>query len=445
MQNSIESLYEIWEKSGFSISTDTRNVTKGSVFFCLIGEKYDANFFAEQALQNGAICVVTCRDDLKNKQGYFFVADTLLALQELSKMHSQKMPAKKIMIGGSNGKTTTKELITQALQTFGETHFTQANFNNHIGVPLTLLGIKPNHQYAVIELGTNHPGEMKVLCDLISADIGIITNIGKEHLEGFGDIESVAKEESEVYQAIIRSNGIAIVNLDDEWLQSMSKRLNRSLGITVNPIQNNDYFAAKVITEMPHLCLSITESTHSISHSLGDNIAFEIAGSYNAYNILFAIATVKALNLDLHRAIDSLTQYRPTNNRSEWRKLGDTQIFLDAYNANPSSMEVAIKSFSTLAGKKVVFLGDMLELGEYSESEHKALLELIEQLGLTENTFIVGSNFYHYCKDFPMRFENVDSLLAWLDTHPIVNTEFAFIKGSRGIKMERVLEHFQKS
>lgn len=443
----IQELYAIWEQSNFTLSTDTRNIDSNCIFFCLKGEKYDANLFAEQAKDAGAFCVVTNRTDLQGKDGFFYTENTLTTLQALSKLHANKMNAKKIIIGGSNGKTTTKELIANALQNFGKTHFTQGNFNNHIGVPLTLLGIKPDHQFAVIELGTNHPGEMEVLCNLVDADVGVITNIGKEHLEGFGDIESVAKEESEVFQAIIKSGGIGIVNMDDNWLHSMSKRLSKSIAIGLknpNHLSINGIWA-EVIEEMPNLKLTLFDcgSNGNSEQIILENQGFEIAGKYNTYNILFALATLKALQLDLHTALPSIISYRPTNNRSEWRKLGNTAIFLDAYNANPSSMEAALRSFSTLKGSKAIFLGDMLELGSYADIEHKYILNLVIELGLESSTYLVGEQFYQSCSDFHMRFERVDSLLAWLDTHPIKDIDFAFIKGSRGVKMERTLEHFQ--
>ena len=447
MSSLIQELYAIWEESNFTLSTDTRKIEPNCIFFCLVGDKYDANLFAEQAKEAGACCVVTSRNDLRGKQGFFYTENTLLTLQELSKLHSHTMTAKKIVIGGSNGKTTTKELIANALQNFGKTHYTQGNFNNHIGVPLTLLGIKPEHQFAVIELGTNHPGEMEVLCNLVMADVGIITNIGKEHLEGFGDIESVAKEESEVFKAIIKSGGIGIVNSDDGWLKSMSKRLNDSIivGLKNADNQHTSGIWAQVIEEMPSLKLTLEDydKDNNNQHIILENQVFEIAGKYNTYNILFALASLKALGLNYQNALKSIVSYRPTNNRSEWKQFGKTSIFLDAYNANPSSMEAALRSFSTLKGSKAIFLGDMLELGDYANSEHQQMLKLVKELGLETCTYLVGQHFYQSCSDFPMRFEQVDGLLAWLDTHPIKNVDFAFIKGSRGIKMERTLEHFQ--
>ncbi len=440
----IESLYEIFEKNEYQYSTDSRNISKGDIFFCLVGEKFDANIFAEEALRKGAKLVITNRIDLKNSDGYFFTMDTLETFQELSKYHAAKMPAKKIIIGGSNGKTTTKELVHCVLSDIGETHLTAGNFNNHIGVPITLLGIRPFHKFAVIEMGTNHPGEMKLLCSLVHPDLGLITNIGKEHLEGFGDIEAVAREESEVYLRCLECNATAIVNTDDSWLNSMSKRLKNIIAIQLQDISNTTdsntaetTLSANIIQEMPHLQLTVSGNGKLI-----ENCDFSIAGSYNAYNILFGLAVGFHFGKTLGECIDSMKPYSPKNNRSEWRKMGNTSIFLDAYNANPSSMDAAIRSFNTLSGEKVYFLGDMLELGDHSKAEHLHILDLLKELNITKYTYLVGGEFYTHCIEFPLRFTDTSSLLAWLDTHPI-NADYVFVKGSRGVKMETVLEHFK--
>ncbi len=442
--NSIQELYNLFEKNEYGYSTDTRNVTKGDLFFCLVGEKYDANLFAEDALNKGAAVVVTNREDLRGKTGYFHSDNPLITFQELAKWHASIMPAKIVIIGGSNGKTTTKELVYAVLNSQGATHVTAGNYNNHVGVPITLLGIRSYHQYAVIEMGTNHPGEMKTLCSLVTPEIGVITNIGKEHLEGFGDIEAVAKEESEVFLRLIECAGTAVVNLDDPWINSMSKRIQKKYGVTLKHKDSNaslnDFIKvheAKIHAEMPSLVLEFNSSNES-----ANTVEFSIAGSYNAYNILFGLAIGQYFGISQDDCLVAMQQYSPKNNRSEWRTVGETQIFLDAYNANPSSMEAAIRSFHTLPGTKVYLLGDMLELGAHSESEHLQLLALLQELNIMDCSFLVGEEFYKYCSTFPCRFTDTNSLLAWLDTHPI-QANYVFIKGSRGIKMENVLEHFK--
>jgi UDP-N-acetylmuramoyl-tripeptide--D-alanyl-D-alanine ligase len=417
------------------LCTDSRALKPGDIFLCLKGDRFDGNQFAAQAIEQGARLVIVDSEALKSDARFVYVENSLTALQQLAKHHFAQMSCKKIIVGGSNGKTTTKEVSRTVLSAAGNTLATPGNWNNHIGVPLTLLSVTPSHEFAIIELGTNHPGEMKVLCDLISPDAGIITNIGKEHLEGFGDIETVAKEESEVYLSLMSNHGLAIVNIDDDWLNSMKKRLSNQL--TISTLNKEANFYAQIHEEMPLL-------TFDLYHQqiLVGSFSSSLSGRYNAYNLLFGTALGVSYGLNAAESMSLACQYVPSNNRSEWRTINGIQIFLDAYNANPSSMTFAIQSFATLKGNKQLFLGDMLELGDHSESEHIALLELCTSLGIQEKTFLVGAEFCEACPNHPYRFETIDALLAWLDTHPM-ECDFAFIKGSRGIKMERLLEHFQ--
>ncbi len=430
----IDAIYEHFVASQYQICTDSRALKSGDVFFCIRGEKFDGNSFAENAVAQGARVVVVDWEEYRLDTRFIWVQDTTVALQQLAKVHANAMPCRKIMVGGSNGKTTTKEVTRTILDGLGETLATPGNWNNHIGVPLTLLSLRPHHQFAVIEMGTNHPGEMSVLCELINTEFGVITNIGKEHLEGFGSIEAIAKEESEVFASVIKHAGHGIVNIDDAWLQSMSKRLTQQSTISLSNPQANYY--AEVQHEMPELGFSF--------YFNGENMgAFTspLSGKYNAYNLLFGAAIAHLLGMNPAESMERACTYKPSNNRSEWRTFGHTQVFLDAYNANPSSMSVAIESFATIDGRKSFFLGDMLELGDHSQSEHKQIFDLCCSLGIEETTYLVGPEFCEACPQHPYRFETMDALLAWLDTHPI-ETSFAFVKGSRGIKMERVIEHF---
>lgn len=431
----IDRIYPAFIESNYHLCTDSRALKPGDIFLCLKGDRFDGNQFAVQAIEQGARIVIVDSETLKSDARFVYVENSLTALQQLAKHHFAQMSCKKIIVGGSNGKTTTKEVSRTVLSAAGNTLATPGNWNNHIGVPLTLLSVTPSHEFAIIELGTNHPGEMKVLCDLISPDAGIITNIGKEHLEGFGDIETVAKEESEVYLSLMSNHGLAIVNIDDDWLNSMKKRLSNQL--TISTLNKEADFYAQIHEEMPLL-------TFDLYHQqiLVGSFSSSLSGRYNAYNLLFGTALGVSYGLNAAESMSLACQYVPSNNRSEWRTINGIQIFLDAYNANPSSMTFAIQSFATLKGNKQLFLGDMLELGDHSESEHIALLELCTSLGIQENTFLVGAEFCEACPNHPYRFETIDALLAWLDTHPM-ECDFAFIKGSRGIKMERLLEHFQ--
>lgn len=431
----IDALYQHFVASDYQVCTDSRNINSGDVFFCLQGDKFDGNAYAQEALNKGCRAVIVDHAIFKNNDSFIWVPDTTLALQALAKHHAAQMPCTKIMVGGSNGKTTTKEVTKTVLESMGATLATPGNWNNHIGVPLTLLQIRPFHAFAIIEMGTNHPGEMAILCDLVAPNIGLITNIGKEHLEGFGNIEAVAKEESEVYSSVITHRALGIVNIDDVWLQSMSKRLRDKISISTHDIGASFY--AHITTEMPQLVFDF--------YCGGDHIgqfSSPLSGRYNAYNLLFGVSIAHHFGMDVAMAMKTACQYKPNNNRSEWRIVNGKSLFLDAYNANPSSMAFALQSFATIPGSKAFFLGDMLELGEHSEAEHQAILSLCKNLDIINQTHLVGNHFDESCVDHPYRFTTIDTLLAWLDTHPI-EADFVFIKGSRGLKMERLIEHFE--
>ncbi len=430
---SIKEIYSKYVECNYVVSTDSRNIITNSLFVCLKGAKYDGNQFALDALKQGASYVVTENMELQDS-GILYVNDTNEVLPELAKLHAQTISTKLISIGGSNGKTTTKEICQRVLENQFRTKCTQANFNNHIGVPLTLLSIKPDTEIGIIELGTNHPGEMQFLCNLFTPNAGMITNIGKEHLEGFGDIEAVAKEESEVYLQLQKSKGLALVNLDDHWLLNMSKRLTNKL--TYSLIDKSADLFAEVICEMPYLTFVLYHNQVKIGE-----YSAKIGGKHNLYNILSGILLGSSLGVNIEDAVISACDYKPTNNRSEWISFPQHEILLDAYNANPSSVEAGLRSFSTIEGSKAVILGDMLELGNSSMQEHKEIFELCTALKFDE-VYVCGQHFMEAVSQFPMKFESADTLLAWLDTHPI-SSKYVYIKGSRGLKMEKCLEHFK--
>lgn len=433
----IDTIYKAFVDSGFQICTDSRSIQSGCVFFCLRGDHFDGNAFAVQAHDQGASAVVIDCETHKGDPRFIWVENTTTALQLLAKHHADRMPAKKIIVGGSNGKTTTKEIAKIVLEKIGATLATPGNWNNHIGVPLTLLSLREIHQFAIIEMGTNHPGEMKILCDLVRPDLGIITNVGKEHLEGFGDIESVALEESEVFLSLLNHKRKGIVNMDDPWLIQMGGRLESVFTISTKNTKADLY--AEVTAEMPILTFNLYHHQKFVG-------AFKspLSGGFNAYNLLFGASLGIEMKLNPSEAMNLAVSFIPSNNRSEWRNIGNTQIFLDAYNANPSSMAAALRSFATLEGKKTIFLGDMLELGDHSLIEHQQLFALVTELGLADNTHLVGMEFSRSSIQHPFIYDNVNTLLAWLDTH-YVNSDFVFVKGSRGLKMERVLLHFEQA
>jgi len=430
---SIREIYEKYIECGYQVSTDSRNIIPNSLFICLKGYSFDGNRFALESLEKGAKYVITEDKTLKN-DSVIIVEDSNQALPDLAVYHAKNISTKLITIGGSNGKTTTKEICQRILEGHFNTKSTHGNFNNHIGVPLTLLSLKPTTEIGIIELGTNHPGEMKYLCNLFSPVSGVITNIGKEHLEGFGDIEAVAKEESEVYVQLKESNGLAMINLDDLWLNNMSKRLSNKM--TYSLLDQSANVFAEIVSEMPFLNFKLYYNQEIIGEFKAN-----IGGAHNLYNILAGICFGISLDIPVKSAAKSACEYIPTNNRSEWIHYPHCDVLLDAYNANPSSVEAGLKSFSTLEGKKIVLIGDMLELGVSAYIEHKAIFELTQSLNIDEAIF-VGEHFYEAVGNYPMKFYTADTLLAWLDTHPI-ECNYVYIKGSRGIKMEKCLEHFK--
>ncbi len=432
---SIELIYQKLEETGFNICTDTRKLVKDTFFICLSGDVFDGNSFAMKALELGAKYIITNNSSVLSDK-VLHVENPNATLAELAKLHASKLKGKiqLISIGGSNGKTTTKELLTAIFQEQYSTKATKGNLNNHIGVPMTLLSFDENTDFGIVELGTNHPGEMSYLCDLFQPNAGLITNIGKEHLEGFGSIESVAKEESELYMQLIRSKGKVAINLDDEWLQSMSKRFENPFTYSIIHSKANLY--AEILEEMPNLKFKLY-----LNEKLLGTFRSKLGGKYNVYNILAALSISVIFELDLNKSIQAVCMYEPKNNRSQWLNFTNYNVFLDAYNANPSSMQAGLQSFATLAGSKAALLGDMLELGDSSESEHLDVFEFASNLGFDE-LFLVGSEFKNACKSYPYCFDSVESLLAWLDTHP-VRSRNVYVKGSRGIAMEKVIEHFQ--
>jgi UDP-N-acetylmuramoyl-tripeptide--D-alanyl-D-alanine ligase len=429
----IEKIYQHFLECEQNISTDTRKNLKNTLFFCLKGARYDANLFVQVAIDSGASYVVTNNPDI-NHSKILRVENPNQTLLDLAKIHAQKIDCKLIAIGGSNGKTTTKELVYHALSSKYTTQATQGNFNNEIGVPLTILGLKNHTEFGIIELGTNHPGEMKRLCDVFKMDSGLLTNIGLEHLEGFHDIEAVAKEESELYLKAQLDGAHVFVNEDDPWLSNMSKRISQKSKYSI--INKDSDIYVEVLNEMPTLELNVF-----VKGRFEQSLTAQIGGRYNASNIAAAISVGFYYNLNLSEITHAIQEYIPNNNRSQWLtdKHG-TAILLDAYNANPSSMESGIRSFSTLAGSKALLLGDMLELGTHSQLEHRKIYELAISFNVDE-LFLVGNEFKRAAPEYPFTFETYETLLAWLDTHPI-SSKYVYIKGSRGITMEKCLEHF---
>jgi UDP-N-acetylmuramoyl-tripeptide--D-alanyl-D-alanine ligase len=424
----MQDIYRLFEKSGFKVSTDTRKIEQGALFFALKGENFNGNLFAEKALENGASHVIVDEQHVLDER-VVLMEDALKCLQDLATMHRQKLGTRLLGIGGSNGKTTTKELIVSVLGMQYNTHYTHGNLNNHIGVPLTLLQLRPEHEVAVIELGANKMGDISELCDIAKPDLGIITNIGKEHLEGFGGIEGVAKAESELFDFLLKHHGHAFINLDDEWLKSMGKRFKDK---TEYGIQNLE--TSRFVTE-PEINLTYKSI----------RIRSKLMGIHNLQNIMAAISVAEHFEVPLEKIKVGIEKYSPTNNRSQMiRTEKGNMVLLDAYNANPSSVEMALKSLESMPGFKVALLGDMFELGAYEAAEHQHIVE--KALELHIHTFLLVGKAFNKTQlpkgsESIFKFENKEEAHEFIKGKNYKNCAI-LIKGSRGMKMEEFLTEF---
>jgi UDP-N-acetylmuramoyl-tripeptide--D-alanyl-D-alanine ligase len=422
---SIAQLHRLFLSSK-GIATDTRKVQLGEMFFCLKGENYDANQFAEKALESGAIHVVIDNPDYYIDHRTILVSNTLESLQMLAAYHRRQFNIPVIGITGTNGKTTTKELMHAVLSKSFITHATQGNLNNHIGVPLTLLSMPKDSDIAIIEMGANHQGEIAQLCKIAEPNHALITSIGKAHLEGFGSLQGVINTKNELYQFIENEGGTVFVNADNALLMDLSNKLERitygqsyTASVQAKPNDSNA-FAALVWNQL--------------------NIQSQLVGSFNFDNIMAAIAVGNYFQVEPERIADAIEEYTPTNKRSQWLKTSNNELFLDAYNANPSSMEVALDSFEKIiAPNKWIILGDMLELGTESESEHSKLVNRLKNLA-QQQILLVGPQFVKAAANQAIKaFSNTAQALVWLQQNPI-SKSVILLKGSRGIALEALIE-----
>ena len=374
-------LYDVFLKCK-GVSTDTRTISKGNLFFSLKGDNFDGNQYALKAIEKGAKYAVI-DDETINNPNFIKVKNVLSSLQKLAKHHRLQLNNTKfIAITGSNGKTTTKELIKAVLAKNYVTTSTKGNLNNHIGVPLTLLGISENSKFAIIEMGANHIGEIDFLTNLINPDLGYITNFGKAHLEGFGGIKGVIKGKSELYNWLLKNNKPILINVDDE----NQKKYIDSNSITFG-LNNNAQFVFNL--EIPKSFISLNYKNTLINTCL--------VGSYNFSNIQAAISIGLYFKMDIKLIKDAIENYIPKNNRSEIIELNNKKIILDAYNANPSSMELAINSFLKYPESKIFILGDMFELGKFSKTEHQIVIDKLEKA--KSKVYFVGDQFYKLKKE----------------------------------------------
>ncbi len=426
----VKSFYEIFLQNP-SICTDTRTLKPGDIYFALKGANFNGNLFANKAIEQGAAYAIVDEKPSTPNSFIIQVDNSLKFLQALARYHRDQFQIPVLGITGSNGKTTTKELITSILSQTYRCHATQGNFNNHIGVPLTLLQMKSDTELAVIEMGANRVGDIAELCEIANPSHGLITNVGKAHLEGFGSFDGVVRGKTELYRHIQLNGGELFVDQDNPHLFS---RIGRSTYTAYSTLNRDASVYGKLLHSDPFLSFD-----YSIDQSPFYRIDALMAGDYNLKNYLAALAIGNYFNVPKEMIEKALSEYNPQNNRSQWLHSERNRILMDAYNANPDSMQLAIHNFVKLKEeKKILVLGEMLELGEYSIAEHQKLIDLI-QLSTFEAIYLVGSNFRNVSTASYPVFDQVDELRSYLQQHPIANSAI-LIKGSRAVALERLLD-----
>jgi UDP-N-acetylmuramoyl-tripeptide--D-alanyl-D-alanine ligase len=427
MTTSVETLYQLFTSAG-KVSTDTRKIEPGSVFFALKGPNFNGNTYALEALAKGASYAVVDEKEYATDERIHLVDDVLESLQQLASYHRRRLGIPILAIGGSNGKTTTKELVAAVLSQKYNTFATKGNLNNHIGVPLTLLSLSKDVEVAIIEMGANGHGEIELLCQIADPTHGIITNIGLDHLEGFGDIEGVARANSELYYHLLKREGVVFVNTLEDHLTRMAARFKE----TVTYPSAGNYYHCTLIPGKFFVELQAEDGSH---------IKTNIVGDYNFNNIATALCIGKYFGVDPAKAHEAVANYRPANNRSQLLKTERNTILLDAYNANPSSMQAAVENLARLeAPYKALILGDMLEMGKDSEKEHRNMGKLIQSLGVFELVLLCGEEMLYAHQEAPgsKHFAKKADLVAWLTANPLEGASI-LIKGSRGMSLETLV------
>lgn len=429
----LDSIYQHY-LSYHTICTDTRNISPGCLFFALKGDNFDANVFARNALNQGAAYVIIDNPAYQYDDRCLLVEDVLTTLQELARYHRSQLRIPVIGLTGSNGKTTTKELINAVLSEKYRTFATKGNLNNHIGVPLSILTIKEDTEIAVIEMGANHQKEIEFLCGIAQPTHGLITNIGRAHLDGFGGFEGVKKGKAELFQYLKKENGTAFINRDNPYIMEMSVATGLD-HLVYYGTEGFNFITGQLMASDPMLSLSWKGRDESFS------VSTHLTGTYNFENILAAICAGAFFNLNAEQINRGLESYFPKNNRSQLTKTETNTVICDFYNANPSSMSAALKNLTSLAAaRKVAIIGDMFELGAEAEQQHQEIAALAENSGL-DTIILIGKHFYALKDRYKGEFFTAPSEAAeWLEANP-VRDALVLLKGSRGMALEQLLPY----
>ncbi len=427
----ISDLHKIFLASS-GISTDTRNIIQDSVFFALKGANFDGNTFAQKALDSGAKYAVVDDQSCESNEQIILVDDVLRTLQELANFHRRFLKIPILGITGSNGKTTSKELINEVLKLKYNTYATKGNLNNHIGVPLTLLSMDEKIEFGIVEMGANHPGEIKVLSMIADPDFGLITNVGKAHLEGFGSFEGVKKTKAELYRHIESKKGVVFINGDNSHLKSMLK--NGATKIEYGKCKDLKVSSGDVIDGdfLAFLCIIAGQERLVKTHLIGE---------YNRENVLAALCIGDYFGIGFQEMLGAIENYNPMNNRSQLVVTSKNKVLYDAYNANPTSMRLALDNFKKIQGSnKFVILGEMKELGLDSSIEHKEVVAFVNS-NFGHNAFFVGENYQEHMLEgtLGVYFDSVQNVIDYLKTSPIDNS-FVLVKGSRSNQLEKLKE-----
>lgn len=448
----MENIYEKFlESSGVSI--DSRNCPKDAMFIGIKGANFDGNTFVEKALEQGCKYAITDNPEIGvGNPNIIHVEDSLKTLQDLAHYHRMMFDIPVIGITGTNGKTTSKELISTVLSKEYNVLYTQGNLNNHIGVPLTLLRLNRSHNIAVVEMGANHPKEIEFLCKIARPNYGIITNVGKAHLEGFGSFEGVKKTKGELYDFIKSVDGKIFLHADNPHLCEMVNSGTEPVEVSMTEFANaletikygeseENFVSGNILSCTPYINVELRLNGNASGEKTSYKIETNLIGDYNLSNILSAACIGRYFGVMDEEIVSALQEYTPTNNRSQCTRTEKNTLIVDAYNANPTSMEAALKNFSKIetTSDKVLILGDMKELGEDSEAEHQKVLTLIQSLGFTK-CYFVGSEFAKVAgSEFSKCFENVESLAEYLTANPISDSTI-LIKGSNSTKLTKIVD-----